>query len=64
LFQAANSSAKLTFEILFATRIPIVTLWVLGSGSVRVLPTGRFATNNRLAEQPIEPKLILPTRDA
>ena len=40
------------------------TLWVFGGGSVRVLPAGRFVTKHRLAELTIEPKLILPIRDA
>ena len=59
-----NGSAKCEAENLFATRPPIVTLWVFGGGTVRVRPAGRFATDNRLTELTIEPKLILPTRDA
>ena len=38
--------------------IRLIRLSVFGGGLVHVLPTGRFALDNRLAEQSIEPKLI------
>ena len=62
--EGVDRFCNMSLENLFATHSPIVTLWVFGSGSVRVLPAGRFATDNRLTELTIEPKLILPSRDA